>query len=192
MENATNRRDLTLPILAGGILVLLLVLGGMLFHSWKESGRLEVRSTGMKPGDLAKVSRLQDLQGRAVDLFGHGEYVLLCFFSRTCPVCVDESEFWRVVRKVGQRRGVKTFLVTTDTTAEELRRYVQAYGIGDLPLLYDPRGGLGERFKVDTVPQYLLFDSRGRLLHREIGGVEPEADLEERALSILAAAGAAG
>jgi peroxiredoxin len=148
---------------------------------------------GLEPGEVAILDTLTDLAGQPVDLRADSPYLLLCFFSSAiCPGCSGEVPVWRSLAAQGKELGVRTVVVTTDTDLAAIRRYVEAYEIADLPVLYDPAGKVFEKFQIQLLPQYILFNRRGKVLHRALGysgvqGFEPA----ERAAAILAAAQAA-
>jgi hypothetical protein len=105
---------------------------------------------------------------------------------------VQESAVWRSLLVQGRRRGVTTLVVSADTDPADIRRYVRAYALEDLPMLYDRRGRIYETFRIQSVPAYLLLDGQGRLIDRDLALAAPEdGGPEERASSILAAALAA-
>lgn len=144
---------------------------------------------GIKPGESGKAMSLNDLQGGVTDLLKSEDgYLLLCFFSTDCPKCAEEAVVWKQVIAEGPRRNARAFLVAADKDLGVLRKYLAANGLGDMPVLYDPKGGVESHFKIHFLPQYLLFDSTGKVVHREVGyssalGIEPA----QRAQAILGA-----
>lgn len=139
---------------------------------------------------------LSDLDGRPVELFDGRRGVVLCFFTLACPGCVDEGEAWRDLAALGRQRDVRVFAVTANASPDEIRQFAKANAIEDLPILYDPAGKLFERFRVEGVPQYLLFDRQGRMVYRSIGDSAPQGftprKRAQEILSMLPAKGAEG
>lgn len=180
----------TLSTLLGFLLVFVAAVG-MHLRDHKEPmfGTLE-EAPGMKPGEVAAMSSLTDLEGRTVPLFGPAsDYVVLSFTSRKCPGCSDEAPVWKTLSREGAAHRTRMFLVSADSNIQDIRRYLAAYDLSGVTTVYDPKGKILESFKIELMPQYLLFDRNGRLIHREVGyskatGVDPE----KRAGRILAAA----
>jgi len=165
-----ERRDLTLPAVAGLVVLLALAMLGTVWYARRTAIHLPPT---MQRGEIAGARSLTDLQGRPVELFGGpNERVLLCFFSLSCSGCLEEAKVWRALVQAGAHRHVRTFVVTADLSLEDIRRYVQLYNLGNLPVLYDAQGHVTEHFKVQMVPQYLLFDPHGKLINRFIGDSE--------------------
>ena len=144
---------------------------------------------GLRPGDSVAATTLNGLEGENVDLLKSEDgYLLLCFFSTECPKCADEAAVWKELIANGPQSQARTFLVATDKDLATLRGYLDAKGLGDLPVLFDPEGNVESHFKIEFLPQYLLFDRTGKVVHRELGyisavGMEPA----ERAQAILGA-----
>jgi hypothetical protein len=147
---------------------------------------------GMKLGERPAPSRLTDLEGRAVDPLAPGAgapgSTILSFTSRRCPKCSDEAAVWK--RLAERSGGLRTFVVSLDSDRQEVRRYAEAYELGELSVLYDAteNGALGA-FNIHVMPQYLVFDPQGRLVHRDLGYWSASYQSEgQRADAILAAA----
>jgi len=148
---------------------------------------------GMMTGELARPMALASLAGGAVKLFdsaSDGASVVLCFTSRACPGCAKEAEVWRRLMAAGKAGHVRAYIVSADSKTAEVDQYAKALGLRDLPVLYDPHGKVYEHFKLQLLPQYLVFDSHGKLLRREMGysevlGIRPE----DRTRTLLNAAG---
>lgn len=151
---------------------------------------------GLRAGEPATMRALSDLDGRPVELFDGQHGTVLCFFTLTCPGCVEEGEAWRDLTALGRQRNVRVFAVTANASPEEIRRFAKANAVEDLPILYDPAGKLFERFRVEGVPQYLLFDRQGRMVYRSVGDSAPQGftphQRAQEILSMLPAKGAAG
>jgi len=179
-----EKRDLTLPVVAGLVALLALAMLGTVWYARRTA--IHLPST-MQRGEIAGARSLTDLQGRPVELFGGSdERVLLCFFSLSCSGCLEEAKVWRALVKARPRRHVRTFVVTADFSLEDIRRYVRLYDLDDLPVLYDPQGRVSAHFKVQMVPQYLLFDPRGKLIDRFTGDSERQGlTAEEMVKAIL-------
>lgn len=142
---------------------------------------------GIKPGESVRVRSFRDLQGGVVDPWKRENYVILSFFSASsCPKCGEEAELWKNLVARGEQRDTAAFFVATDTDPRAISGFLEANGLSGMPVLYDPKGNVFEHFKIQFLPQYLLFDATGKLIHRDLGytgarGLEPA----ERARKIL-------
>jgi hypothetical protein len=179
---------LLLSVLVGFLIVFVLV--GLARQSRQGSqmavGRMEDQP-GMKLGERPPRSPLKDLQGRTVDPFaGAPGYTILCFTSRRCPKCSDEAAVWRNL--TSRSNGVHTFVVSMESKPEEVGRYVEAYGLSDLSVLYDgEENAVLKAFNIHIMPQYLVFDLQRKLIHRDLGYISAKnLSARERADAILA------
>jgi peroxiredoxin len=156
----------------------------------------EIGATGMRTGQPAAVRALESLDGRKVEIFDGRRGVVLCFFTLSCPGCVDEGDDFRELVARAAERNVRVFLVTGNEAPAAIGRYAKANGIEDLPILHDPSGKVFERFHLVGVPEYLYFDAGGRLLNRSVGDSAPQGftprQRAETILMLKPAGGAAG
>lgn len=192
-DSTGSPRRLDLSFLVG-----LLVAFALIFLAgrwWLEQRAPEpptlAESIGDRPtlevGSRAGMSVLLDLEDDYVPLFETPHnYTLLVFFSTTCPGCRDEKPTWQELTEVADVWNVAPFLVATDPQSAPIQQYVADQGLEDFQVVYDPSGNLSSAFKIHFVPQYLLFDEDGYLVHRSFGfteahGVTPK----DRARQIL-------
>ncbi|RMG54696.1 MAG: TlpA family protein disulfide reductase [Acidobacteria bacterium] len=145
---------------------------------------------GMEPGEHLLSPTLSTLSDQRINLLDtRDNYVLCCFFSTTCPGCAEDAEPWRALVKRGRQNHVTTFIISVDDDPIRIERFIQAYDVGELPVLYDPDGQCAKNFKIHFVPQYLLFDNHGRLVKRWLGLTQVHSrSVDERVRSMLAAA----
>jgi len=58
------------------------------------------------------------------------------------------------------------FLIDVGNGRAALDKFVEAYDLGSLSILVSNGPSVGKMLKVNIVPQYLLLDKRGTVLHR--------------------------
>ncbi|MEY4754368.1 MAG: hypothetical protein RJA44_2043 [Pseudomonadota bacterium] len=146
------RRPLLLGALAGALL-----WGG----GWLAFGRhRDVR--------LPEV-RLQDLQGRPVDLrrLAAGRPLVLNLWATWCPPC--RRELPALVAAQQQRPQALIVLADQGESAAVVQAYLARIGLQPRDVLLDPRGELATQVGSSGLPTTLFYDAEGRLLSRYMG-----------------------
>ena len=123
--------------------------------------------SGLTAGEVVALPQLTTLAGDTVSLGSLGKERLLCvFISTRCPGCTRDAELWRDLNQEAARRGASFYLVNVSDDRAEIERFVTAYNLQQLSILFDPTRKVGPQLKVGFVPQYILFNGSGRVLRR--------------------------
>jgi peroxiredoxin len=123
--------------------------------------------SGLNEGEVVALPQLATLSGDAVDLASVKEERLLCvFISNRCPGCTRDAGLWRDLYKETANRAIAFYLVNVGDERAEIEKFVAAYELQQLPVLFDPAHKVGPYLRVGFVPQYVLFDHNGRVRHR--------------------------
>ena len=123
--------------------------------------------SGLTAGEVVTLPQLTTLAGETVNLGNAGKERLLCvFISIRCPGCTRDAELWHELNKEAAKRDASFYLVNVSDERAEVERFVAAYNLQQLPILFDPTHKVGPQLKVGFVPQYILFDRSGEVLHR--------------------------
>lgn len=129
--------------------------------------------------------RLQRLDGETVPLSDYrGQVVLVNFWSPECPPCIREIPD---LKEFQERFAEDEFTIlgvgvhfdelgkgVTDADIRRIRQAAQRYEL-NYPVLVDPgavQAGFGG---LTGVPEHILLDRQGRVVHRMIGALRPEA-----------------
>ena len=122
---------------------------------------------GLSEGEVVALPRLTKLDGQTVALDGgQVNHLLFAFFGSRCPGCTQDAELWKDLNRAAAERGVAFYLINVGDDAAELERFVAAYRLGELPVLFDPAQRVGRQLKVGFLPQYVLLTSKGEVLKR--------------------------
>ena len=122
---------------------------------------------GLTVGDVVALPQLATLAGDKVSLGSLGKERLLCvFISTRCPGCTRDAELWQDLNQEAARRGASFYLVNVSDERAEIERFVAAYNLQQLSILFDPTHKVGPQLKVGFVPQYILFNGNGQVLRR--------------------------
>lgn len=122
---------------------------------------------GLTAGEVVVLPQLTTLAGNTVSLSSLGKERLLCVFISThCPGCTRDAELWRDLNQEAMRRGASFYVIDVSDERAEIERFVAAYNLQQLSILFDPTRKIGPQLKVSFVPQYILFDGNGQVLHR--------------------------
>ena len=123
--------------------------------------------SGLTEGEVVAFPQLTTLTGETVSLGSLGRDRLLCVFISThCQGCTRNAELWQELNKEAARRDASFYLITVSDERAEVERFVAAYNLQPLSILYDPTHKIGPQLKVGFVPQYVLFNRDGQVLHR--------------------------
>ncbi len=168
-------------LLATGLVI---VLSRQLEGARKQRDLLLERSRSLQPGAYVPVQRTPTLDGSAVVLgeVAPGTRQVLFVYNTQCPFCLASIPAWQ--RIAGRLRGnpAATVVAVSLDSAEATRRYARQHGLRyPSAILLDPR--TASLFRFNNVPQTLVIDERGRVMHSRVGLLEegPAAD------SVLAA-----
>ena len=122
---------------------------------------------GLTAGEVVALPQLTTLAGDTVKLGNLGKEPLLCvFISTRCAGCTRDGELWQDLNREAASRGASFYLIDVSDERAEIDRFVAAYNLQQLSILFDPTHKVGPRLKVNFVPQYILFKGNGEVLHR--------------------------
>jgi peroxiredoxin len=122
---------------------------------------------GLTEGETVTLPELSDLKGGTVRLSTTDQkYVLLAFFNSSCPGCVIDSDLWKDLSAEGPKRNVAFYLVNVGDNQETVKKFVAAYKLDSLPVLFDLQQKVGPSLKINFVPQYVLLSAGGRVIKR--------------------------
>jgi len=150
------------------------------FHRWsaaeykrtaasKPVGRQDTLDdvSGLTEGEVVTLPQLTTLTGETVSLGSVGKERLLCvFISTRCQGCTRDAELWQELNKEATKREASFYVINVSDGRGELERFVAAYNLQQLSILFDPTQKVGPQLKVGFVPQYILFNRSGQVLHR--------------------------
>lgn len=123
--------------------------------------------TGLNEGDTVALPKLTNLNGDTIDLSSLKQERLLCvFISNRCPGCTRDAGLWRDLYTETANQDIAFYLVNVSDERAEIEKFVTAYDLQQLPVLFDPAHKVGPYLGIGFVPQYILFDNKGRVRHR--------------------------
>jgi peroxiredoxin len=123
--------------------------------------------SGLNVGETVDLPQLTTPGGEIVDLSRVGKERLLCvFISTRCPGCTRDAELWQELNREAVKRNAGFYLIDVSDERAEVERFVAAYNLQQLSILFDPTHKVGPQLKVGFVPQYILFAQNGYVVHR--------------------------
>jgi thiol-disulfide isomerase/thioredoxin len=135
--------------------------------SEKLSGQLDRSHKGEPMPEMT----LKDASGRTLALSSlRGRPTLVNLWATWCAPCVVELP--TLDRLVDIREGkLKVLTVSQDMSGtEKIADFIKDRGGDNLEPWIDPKGDLGARYQVQTLPMTILYDSQGREVWRFTGG----------------------
>ena len=122
---------------------------------------------GPTAGEVVALPQLTTLAGETVSLGSLGKERLLCvFISTRCPGCTRDAELWQALNQEAPRRDASFYVINVSEERAEIERFVAAYNLQQLSILFDPTHKVGPKLKIGFVPQYILFNGNGQVLRR--------------------------
>ena len=122
---------------------------------------------GLREGDVIVFPQMKTLKGEpaAFDAVAT-EKLLFAFFTPLCEGCSVDAALWKRLKDESAKRNTTFYLIEVGHDRAALDKFIEAYDLGSLPVLVSDGPSVGRVFKVNIVPQYLLVDKRGNVLHR--------------------------
>ena len=111
-----------------------------------------------------------------------GHPVLLNFWSPTCPPCALEMPELEVLYRRYAPRGLTIVGVTEmESSADQARRFVEERGV-TYPIVLDPDGAIGARYRLEAHPTSVHLDARGIVRYENLGFLAGEEKEIEAAI----------
>ncbi len=184
----SSRRPVLWLIASGSVLVLLgLFLAVWLPRSPSASSAPQAGRPLVVPARVdyaAPDLQLTDLEGRPVSLADYrGQVVLLNNWATWCPPCKAEMPTLQAYYEAHQGQGFVLIAVEAGEPADEVRAFVQQYGL-TFPVWLDPQNLSLTRFRTDALPSSFVIDRSGRVRLAWTGAIE-RSTLEEYVTPLL-------
>jgi thiol-disulfide isomerase/thioredoxin len=138
------------------------------------AGDLRAQESGIPVGTKAPVVKVNDLDGRPVDLgqFLGKQPVLLEFWATWCELC---EELLPRVQAAHAAYGSKVAFigvnVTVNQTPKRVRKYVESHHPG-FRTLYDDQGTSIRAYQVPTTSYVVVVDREGKVAYTGTGGTQ--------------------
>ncbi len=123
-------------------------------------GGLALASVGAGGGSQAQMVGGLDLTAL------RGSVVFVDFWASWCGPCKLSFPYLRRTNVFYKGRPFRLISVNVDRVRADADRFLQTYGDG-VPVIYDPKGEIAQRFEVKAMPTSILFgkDGRQRFVH---------------------------
>jgi peroxiredoxin len=139
----------------------------------------------LKPGAGAPFFSLPDKTGVTVSLdeLRAKKYVYIMFFANSCTECVQQMKVLPSLKKqYGER--IAFVSITTDKTADELKKFCSKYPQYDWVFLYDnTNGSLKADYEIKSLPSYFLINPAGIFIQAPAEG--PNGDIDRAFFDIV-------
>lgn len=179
-EGKTSRRNRNLIILAAAVPIAALfgLLGWAVAQSGGNPGGFGINS---RFGEVQIDQRgappfvVESLDGTPVSLSElRGKVVMLDFWSSWCPPCRREAPALSRVYPEYQEKNVEFIGVAIWDDRGDVARHVQEFEL-PYPNVLDERGQIAINYGVAGIPEKFFIDTRGNLVRRFVGPIDPEA-----------------
>lgn len=124
-------------------------------------------------GYLAPGFSLKNLKGESVSLADFsGKVILLNFWATWCPPCRREIPSLERLYHLRKDTGFEIVAVSVDRTSlSKVASFAANYRMS-FPVLVNPRGDVGQRYWMRSVPSSFLLDKKGIIRWKVIGARE--------------------
>jgi peroxiredoxin len=112
---------------------------------------------------------LKGLDGKPVALSRlRGNVVVLDFWATWCGPCVASLPHLDQLYKDRAEQGLKLYAIDQDESADTVKKFLESKGL-TLPVLLDPKSSVGEKYKVEGIPQTVVIGKDGTVKKVMIG-----------------------
>lgn len=163
---------------------LVIVLGRQLQTTRTQRDTLAERARALQPGAFTPIKEAPLLDGSSVVLgdVKPGTRQVVFVYNTECPYCLASIPAWqRVADRLRGNPAAQVFAVSLDSV-NQTRQYAERHHLRyPSAILLDQR--TASLFRFSSVPQTLVIDERGRVLHSRVGRLTSAAAVD----SIVAA-----
>ena len=122
---------------------------------------------GLAEGDVIVLPQMTTLKGEPAALDKVAiEKFLFVFFTPSCTGCSLDAALWKSLNEESAKRNTAFYLIDVGHDRAVLDKFIAAYELESLPILISEGRSVGKMLKVNIVPQYLLIEKGGKVLHR--------------------------
>ncbi|NJN15246.1 MAG: TlpA family protein disulfide reductase [Oscillochloris sp.] len=128
---------------------------------------------GVQVGQILPNAELTTFAGEKVNVHDlRGQPVVINFWATWCEPCKEEIPMLQAAYENTSRTGFQLLAVTNESrsTVEE---FVGSFGMS-FPVVFDPGGRAGNRYRVQAIPTTFFLDSEGRILARHMGALDAQ------------------
>jgi cytochrome c biogenesis protein CcmG, thiol:disulfide interchange protein DsbE len=126
--------------------------------------------------ELAALEGLNDngvtVPGITANTLARGTPVIVNFWASWCAPCVGEHPLLIILK---EKTGVPLIGVNYKDQAAGARRFLGRYGNPFNAVGVDPNGRAAIEWGVYGMPETFIIDAQGRIAHKHIGAITPEA-----------------
>ena len=174
----TRKRNLIILSSIVPIAALFVLLGWAVARSDGNPGGF---LTNSKFGEIPVDQRLapefieEGLDGETVSLCGlRGKVVMLDFWSSWCGPCRQEARTLAEVYREYEGKNIDFIGVAIWDDPQDVARYIQEFDL-PYPNVLDEKGQIAINYGVIGIPEKFFIDTRGNLVQKFVGPIEPEA-----------------
>lgn len=122
---------------------------------------------GLTEGEVVVLPEMKKLNGEPASLENAtAEKFLFVFFTPLCAGCSLDAALWKNLNEESPKNSAAFYLVDVGRDRAALDKFIEAYDLASLPVLVSGERSVGQLLKVNIVPQYLLIEKGGKVLHR--------------------------
>lgn len=115
-----------------------------------------------------------------------GRVVYLDFWASWCGPCKQSFPWMEAMKDAYAAKGLAIVAVDLDRHKSDANRFLSRFHAG-FDVLYDPKGSLAERYKVNAMPTSLVIDRTGKLRFTHVGFTPADAEAYEHQVEQLLA-----
>lgn len=122
---------------------------------------------GLVEGEIVALPAMTTLKGEQAALDRvRMEKFLFVFFTPSCAGCSLDAALWKRLSEEAVKQSTAFYLVDVGRDRAALDKFIEAYELASLPILTSEGPSIAQMLRVNIVPQYLLVEKGGKVLHR--------------------------
>ena len=154
------------------LLILALVI---VAASAQAQGAVPADNAGARGVVAAADFKLEDYTGRVV---------MLDFWASWCGPCKASMPWMSAMQRAYGKKGLQIVAVSVDKDEKAMRSRLDLLD-PNIIVVFDPKGKLAGKYKLDGMPTTFLIDRDGKMKGSHIGFRDAETDAREAELSAL-------
>lgn len=154
------------------ITIALLVVNGLLiFQNLNLKSQLRASAPKqIKEGDTIAAFDARDLNGNPAKV-NYGEKSakrVLLYFHPTCGFCKKQMPYWKELVSKADSQKYKIDLITTETDADSVKKYLDDYGVGSWETLSIEKAD-ADKAELSGTPATIVLDDDGKVEKAWVG-----------------------
>ncbi|MGI8468095.1 MAG: TlpA family protein disulfide reductase [Pyrinomonadaceae bacterium] len=144
---------------------MLIANGFLIFQNLSLKSQLQAFAPKqIKEGNVFEVFQAKDVNGNVtkIDYDGNNSKRVLLYFHPTCGWCKKQMPYWKELVSNADPAKFKVTAVTVDDNADEIKGYMNTYGINSWDVLSIKKDD-ADKAELSGTPTTIVLDNKGKV-----------------------------